>query len=212
MFLAKLSPNPMLTCYQLDPWEQTSVKFQSQWLGREWASSKLPILFPKCPLKLTKLNMIMKEVPTNFSIYNIEIENKVPIKLSTLPNTWNPNTNFLDSVNCFWKFDTQCPIGILCAVISTWWCHQMETFSALLAICAGNSPVSGEFPTQRPVMRSFDVFFDLHLIKRLSKHSRGWWFETLSCLLWRHCNHVMRHIPVFPIHWLFHPLDMHPLL
>ena len=35
---------------------------------------------------------------------------------------------------------------------------------------------------------SFDVFFDLRLIKRLSKHSRGWWFETLSCPLWRHCN------------------------
>ena len=37
----------------------------------------------------------------------------------------------------------------------------MESFSALLAICAGNSPVPGEFPTQRPVTRSFDVFFDL---------------------------------------------------
>ena len=39
----------------------------------------------------------------------------------------------------------------------------METFSALLAICAGNSPVPGEFPAQRPVTRSFDVFFDLRL-------------------------------------------------
>ena len=39
----------------------------------------------------------------------------------------------------------------------------METFSALLAICAGNSPVPGEFLTQRPVTRSFDVFFDLRL-------------------------------------------------
>ena len=36
----------------------------------------------------------------------------------------------------------------------------METFYALLALCAGNSPVTGEFPTQRPVTRSFDVFFD----------------------------------------------------
>ena len=49
------------------------------------------------------------------------------------------------------------------------WRHQMETFSALLAICAGNSPVSGEFPAQRPVTLSFDVFFDLRLSKRLSK-------------------------------------------
>ena len=45
----------------------------------------------------------------------------------------------------------------------------METFSALLIICAGNSPVPGEFPAQRPVPRSFDVFFDLRLNKRLSK-------------------------------------------
>ena len=35
----------------------------------------------------------------------------------------------------------------------------METFSILLAICVGNSPVPGEFPAQRPVMPSFDVFF-----------------------------------------------------
>ena len=69
-----------------------------------------------------------------------------------------------------------------------WWRHQMETFSALLVICAGNSPVSGEFPAQRPVTQSFYVFFDLRLIKRLSKHSRGWWFETLSRPLWRYCN------------------------
>ena len=39
----------------------------------------------------------------------------------------------------------------------------METFSALLAICAGNSSVPGEFPAQKPVTRSFDVFFDLCL-------------------------------------------------
>ena len=59
----------------------------------------------------------------------------------------------------------------------------MEIFSALLAIGARNSPVPGEFTTQRPVTRSFDVFFDLRLNKRLSKQSRGWWFEMLSRLL-----------------------------
>ena len=64
----------------------------------------------------------------------------------------------------------------------------METFSALLAICAGNSPVPGEFPAQRAVTRSFDVFFDLRLNKRLSKQWWGWWFETVSCPLWRHRN------------------------
>ena len=42
----------------------------------------------------------------------------------------------------------------------------METFSSLLASCAGKSPASGEFPAQSPVTRSFDVFFDLCLNKR----------------------------------------------
>ena len=46
----------------------------------------------------------------------------------------------------------------------------------------------GEFPTQRPVTRSFDVYFDLRLNKRLCKQSWGWWFETLLCPLWRHSN------------------------
>ena len=64
----------------------------------------------------------------------------------------------------------------------------METFYALLAICAGNSPVTGEFPAQRPVTWSFDVFFDLRLNKRLSKQRWGWWFEMPWCPLWHHCN------------------------
>ena len=46
----------------------------------------------------------------------------------------------------------------------------------------------GEFPAQRPVTRSFDVFFDLRPNKRLSKQSWGWWFETPSRSLCRHCN------------------------
>ena len=50
-----------------------------------------------------------------------------------------------------------------------WWRHQIETFSALLAFCAWNSPVPGEFHAQRPVTQSFDVIFDLRLNKRLSK-------------------------------------------
>ena len=64
----------------------------------------------------------------------------------------------------------------------------METFSALLAFCAESSPVTGEFPTQRPVTRSFDIFIDLPLKKRLSKQSRRRWFETPLLSLWRHCN------------------------
>ena len=71
----------------------------------------------------------------------------------------------------------------------------METFPALLVLCARNSPVTGEFPGQRPVTQSFDVFFDLRLNKRFSKQSSGMWIETPSRSLWRHCydSHV-RHI------------------
>ena len=86
------------------------------------------------------------------------------------------------SVGC-WIIDS--PDG------ESWWRHQMETFSALLAICAGSSPVTGEFPAQRPVMRSFDVFLDLRLNKRFSKQPWGWWFETPSWSLWRQCNNSL---------------------
>ena len=71
-------------------------------------------------------------------------------------------------------------------VYGTWWRHQMKTFSALLALCAG----PGEFRAKMPVSRRFDVFFDLRLNKRLSKQSWGWWFETLSRPLWRHRNEI----------------------
>ena len=64
----------------------------------------------------------------------------------------------------------------------------MKTFSALLALCAGNSSVTCAFPAQRPVTRSFDVFSDLRLNKQLCKQSWGRWFESPSRSLWRHCN------------------------
>ena len=67
----------------------------------------------------------------------------------------------------------------------------METFAASLAICAGNSPVTGEFPAQRPMTRNFADFFDLRLNERLSKQSWGWWFETPSRPLWRHSDDEM---------------------
>ena len=76
--------------------------------------------------------------------------------------------------------------------ILSWWRHQMEKFSTLLALCAGNSPVTGEFPSQRPVTQSFDVFFELRLNRLLSKQSRRSWFETPSRSLWRHHNALGR--------------------
>ena len=65
-----------------------------------------------------------------------------------------------------------------------WWRHQMETFSALLALCAGPRWI----PRAKASDANFDVFFDLRPNKRLSKQSWGWWFETPSHPLWRHLN------------------------
>ena len=66
----------------------------------------------------------------------------------------------------------------------SWWRHQMENFSALLSICAGNLPSPVNSRT-RALTRSFDIFFDLRLNKRLSKQWWGCWFETPSRPLWR---------------------------
>ena len=68
------------------------------------------------------------------------------------------------------------------------WRHQMEKISALLAFCAGNSSITGEFPRQRLVTWNFAVFFDPRLDQQLSKHWRQRWFETPPCSLWRQCN------------------------
>ena len=61
----------------------------------------------------------------------------------------------------------------------------------------------GEFPTQRPVTRSFDVYFDLRPNKRLSKHSWGWWFETLSSPLWRHRNDLSTWLNTIHLLWIY---------
>ena len=60
--------------------------------------------------------------------------------------------------------------------------------TALYDLCEGNPLVAGGFPSQRPMTRSFDAFFDLHPSKRSSKQSGLWWFERPSPELWRHCN------------------------
>ena len=64
----------------------------------------------------------------------------------------------------------------------------MEMFSALLALCVGNSPVKGKFPSRRPVTRSLNIFLDFRMNKRLNKPLRHRLFETPSGSLWCHCN------------------------
>ena len=86
--------------------------------------------------------------------------------------------------NRYYDWDTSNSIGLYSlnhrrsrtnTSCATWWRQQMETISASLALCVGNSPVAGEFPSQRPVTRSFDGFFYLRLNKRLNYYSAGYW-------------------------------------
>ena len=72
---------------------------------------------------------------------------------------------------------------------NTWWRHQMKKIRFTGPLW-GESTGHRWIPLQRPVTRSFDVFFDLCLNKRFSKQSRRWWFETPSCSWWRHCNDI----------------------
>ena len=77
---------------------------------------------------------------------------------------------------------------LVASIHYSYWRHQMETFSSLLAICAGirRSPVNS--PHKGQWRRALMFFFDLSLNKRLSKQSWGWWFETPPRPLWRHCD------------------------
>ena len=120
---------------------------------------------------------------------------RVLITVKVLEIVWSSIS--LTAKECWNKYNEACLTSavrdtlfyfIIYHINMSQWRHQMETFSALLAICAGNSPVPGEFPTQRPVTPSFDVYFDLRPNKRLNKQSWGWWFETLSPPLWRQRN------------------------
>ena len=81
-----------------------------------------------------------------------------------------------------------------CVVIDQWHAAAMMTSSNGRNIFRVTGPLCGEFtgpgefPAQRPVTRSFDVYFDLRLNKRWSKQPWGWWFGTPSWPLWRQCN------------------------
>ena len=76
-------------------------------------------------------------------------------------------------------------------------------------LCGGNPPVTGGFPSQRPVTQSFDVFFDVHLNKQLNKPSRCWWFATPWRSLWRHMDLYAHCIVNYFRYWW--PMPVFPL-
>ena len=93
-------------------------------------------------------------------------------------------------LHCVSVFVTDCSVSALVlqqGSIS----HMMTSSNGNIFRVTGPLCGPGEFPTQRPVTRSFDVFFDLCQNKQLSKQSWGWWFETPSWSLWRQCNEMI---------------------
>ena len=122
-------------------------------------------------------------------VSSLQLTRSVPTRFRESPRamTMSGPCSPMENSEPWCEWYQKVPLGFalsLCENCVAWWRHQMDTFSALLAICAGNSPITGEFPAQRPVTRGFDVFFDL----RLNKQWWGWWFESPLHPLWCHCN------------------------
>ena len=83
---------------------------------------------------------------------------------------------------------------------------KSEYFLHNMVLCERNPPVTGGFPSQRPVKRSLIIFFDVRLNKRLSKQPRRRWFEPPWRLLWHHCNgHSISHHGVRAMECLCRP-------
>ena len=175
----------MLGYCQLNPYEQTSIKCSFKY--KTFHSRKciwkyrLPKLLPFCPAgrlvkytgthspKTRNLPHFATAVSTNYDYFFPGV--RAPLKL-VLKIMWSPNK--------VWKVSTSCLFGMMTS-------SNGNIFRVTGPLC-GEFTGPGEYPTQRPVTRSIDVFFDLRLNKRLSKQPRGWWFETLSCPLWRQFN------------------------
>ena len=87
--------------------------------------------------------------------------------------------------------------------ISAWWCYQMETFYALLTICGGNSPVTGEFPAQSPVMLSLICAWINGLINNrevgdLRRHRAHFDVTVMMFRIWLTLNSIIELVPMEP--------------
>ena len=168
------------------------VEFFNNWNSMEF-------LFPFFPSSIEIITKYLKHSMTPVLWFMQTKEKSISVVVKVQTNCpWNIASKMLTFIHVSNHGNKRLKEKVRCGsslaenvdrwIRNSWWRHQMGTFSALLDLCAGISPVIGEFPAQRPVTQSFDAIFDLCLNKRLSKQSWGWWFETLPCSLWRHCN------------------------
>ena len=190
---------------------------------RLWLHGLYGLYRPCCPLSPERpLNLITHSVVagTSGALVRLLFTIKTPsygyrnphYKPKTVWQVYNGNPYTNKTVSSRWIKAQECSstnfaLSLIMISKYIWWRHQMETFSVLLVIWGGNSPVTGEFPAQRPVARSFDAFFDMRLNKRLSKQSWGWWFETPSRSLWHHCNDYS-HCPLSLYILILHALQL----
>ena len=141
-------------------------------------------------MQITTQGMSVAKIQHSSRPFNVSLH--TPISVTTKycvysVHTWTLEFNTISNVQVFRQFNKE-PSQIAKFIGSTWgppgscW-PQMGHM-----LVPWTLPVPSEFPAQRPVTRSFDVFFDLRRNKRLSKQSWGWWFETLLRPLWRHRN------------------------
>ena len=128
---------------------------------------------------LDALDFFLMDIYCHHMITALSCSVVVVVILSIILDQWGAFSYILQG----WFSSTSAVVQCM-----SWWHLQMETVSALLALYEGNSPVTDEFPSQRPVTRSFDDLFDLRLNKQLNKKLTRRWFKTQSRTLWHHCN------------------------
>ena len=152
--------------YQILPYSMDFKALRELWnpLGKT--------VFSKCSFSWNK-RLVTSDITVAIeSKVYVEPVNICPNFLHWFKSMWYIHIRSIINIHqSYRRFHTQLKLLILYNIlifhiviaVSSWWRHQMEIFSALLALCVGNSPVTGEFPSWRPVARSFDVFFDLRL-------------------------------------------------
>ena len=130
------------------------------------------------------------------------IQRKMPLELIYKIN--NPMLWYFKSVyhTATFIFITKTSIVFLSLVSENMMTSSNGNIFRVTGPLCGEFTGPGEFPTQRPVTRSFDVFFDLRLNKRLSKQPWGWWVGTPSWSLWRHCNESRQNTHLESPEWI----------
>ena len=174
-------------------------KFQSKRLPHQW-NFEFQIKLKYVSLHLHSFYSLCKEIvhiPRQYSAAVLISAKFVATQLVVFTLYW---WQFSSNLKWYWHGVVGWVAGHICmqGTTSSICLHMMtssnENIFRVTGPLCGEFTGPGEFPTQRPVTRSFGVFFDLSLNKKLSKQPWGWWFETPSWSLWRQCNELPHYL------------------